>query len=164
MLPPSVKAIDLFECARADPKVPIETSIKTLADLVKEGKIRGIGLSEASAATIRRAHAVHPIAAVEIELSLFTPKPLHNGIVEACHERKSNDASEPRNDDVNSRTDRPPLPIINHSGYSHCCIQPRRARLHHRRDTVARRPTRERLPANAAPLSTREFRTELEAG
>ncbi|KAM7201538.1 NADP-dependent oxidoreductase domain containing protein [Naviculisporaceae sp. PSN 640] len=86
VLPPSVKAIDLFECARVDPRVPIETSIKTLFDLVKEGKIRGVGLSEASAATIRKGHAVHPIAAVEIELSLSTPEPLHNGIVKTCHE------------------------------------------------------------------------------
>jgi len=86
-LPPSVKAIDVFECARVDPNVPIETSIKALAELVAEGKIGGVGLSEASANTIRRAHAVHPISAVEIELSLFTPDPLHNGIVETCHER-----------------------------------------------------------------------------
>ncbi|KAK1750197.1 NADP-dependent oxidoreductase domain-containing protein, partial [Echria macrotheca] len=86
MLPPDVKSIDIFECARVDPKVPIETSVKVLADLVAEGKIGGVGLSEASANTIRRAHAVHPILAVEIELSLFTPDPLHNGIVETCHE------------------------------------------------------------------------------
>jgi pyridoxine 4-dehydrogenase len=71
VLPPSIKPIDIFECARVDPKVPIETSIKALAELVKEGKIRGVGLSEASANTIRKAHAVHPISAVEIELSLF---------------------------------------------------------------------------------------------
>ncbi|KAI1803482.1 Aldo/keto reductase [Daldinia bambusicola] len=80
------KTIDVFECARVDPKVPIETSIKTLAELVKEGKIGGIGLSEVSANTIRRAHAVHPISAVEVELSLFTPDPLHNGIADTCHE------------------------------------------------------------------------------
>jgi pyridoxine 4-dehydrogenase len=86
-LPPTIKPIDIFGCARVDPKVPIETSIKALAELVKEGKIRGVGLSEASANTIRKAHAVHPISAVEIELSLFTPDPLHNGIVEACQER-----------------------------------------------------------------------------
>jgi len=73
---------------RVDPNTPIETSVKALADLVKERKIGGIGLSEVSAKTIRRAHAVHPIAAVEIELSLFTPDPLKNGIVDACHERK----------------------------------------------------------------------------
>jgi len=75
--------------ARIDPNTPVETSIKALAELVKEGKIGGIGLSEINADTIRKAHAVHPISAVEIELSLFTPDPLHNGIMEACSERMS---------------------------------------------------------------------------
>ena len=82
-----IKTIDVFECARGDPNVPIETSVKALAELVKEGKIGGIGLSEVSANTIRKAHAVHPISAVEIELSLFTPDPLNNGIADACRER-----------------------------------------------------------------------------
>ncbi|KAL8839492.1 MAG: hypothetical protein Q9170_001715 [Blastenia crenularia] len=78
-----IKTIDIFECARGDPKVPVETSVMTLAELVKEGKIGGIGLSEVSANTIRKAHAVHAISAVEIELSLFTPDPLNNGITDA---------------------------------------------------------------------------------
>lgn len=81
------KTIDVFECARVDPNVPIEDSVKVLAELVQEGKIGGIGLSEVGAHTIRKAHAIHPVSAVEIELSLFTPDPLHNGIVDACHER-----------------------------------------------------------------------------
>ncbi|KAL4751024.1 NADP-dependent oxidoreductase domain-containing protein [Aspergillus terricola var. indicus] len=81
-----VKKIDIFECARVDRNVPIETSIATLAQLVKEGKIGGVGISEASAETIRRAHAVHLIAAAEIELSLFTTDPLRNGIVDVCRE------------------------------------------------------------------------------
>ncbi|KAK4695938.1 pyridoxine 4-dehydrogenase, partial [Lecanoromycetidae sp. Uapishka_2] len=80
------KTIDVFECARGDPNVPIETSVKALAELVTEGKIGGIGLSEVSAKTIRKAHSVYPISAVEIELSLFTPDPLDNGIADACHE------------------------------------------------------------------------------
>lgn len=84
-----IKKIDVFEMARVDPNVPIETSVKAMAELVNEGKIGGIGLSEVSAATIRKAHAIHPIAAVEIELSMFTPDPLHNGIVDTCHERMS---------------------------------------------------------------------------
>jgi pyridoxine 4-dehydrogenase len=71
---------------RVDLTTPIETSMQALADLVKEGKIGGIGLSEVSATTLRKAHAVHPIAAVEIELSLFTPEPLKNGIMDTCHE------------------------------------------------------------------------------
>ncbi|KAL4885813.1 NADP-dependent oxidoreductase domain-containing protein [Aspergillus karnatakaensis] len=83
-----VKKIDIFECARVDPNVPIETSIGTLAEFVREGKIGGIGISEASAKTIGRAHAVHPIAAAEIELSLFTTDALGNGVVEACRELK----------------------------------------------------------------------------
>ena len=82
-----IKTIDVFECARVDPTHPIENSIKALAEQVKEGKIGGIGLSEVGANTIRKAHAVHPISAVEIELSLFTPDPLHNGIADACRER-----------------------------------------------------------------------------
>lgn len=59
VLPPSIKLIDIFECAQVDPKVPIETSIKALAKLVKEGKICSVGLSEASANMIRKAYAVH---------------------------------------------------------------------------------------------------------
>ena len=82
------KTIDIFECARGDPNVPIETSVKALAELVKEGKIGGIGLSEVGVNTIRRAYAVHPISAVEIEMSLFTPDPLNNGIADMCHKRK----------------------------------------------------------------------------
>ena len=81
------KTIDVFECARSDPNVAIETSVQALAELVNEGKIGGIGLSEVGAHTIRKAHAVHAISAVEIELSLFTPDPLHNGIADTCHER-----------------------------------------------------------------------------
>ncbi|KAI1205323.1 Aldo/keto reductase [Annulohypoxylon truncatum] len=80
------KTIDVFELARVDPKVPIETSVKAMAELVKEGKIGGIGLSEVSATTIRKVQAIHPISAVEIEMSLFTPDPLRNGISDTCHE------------------------------------------------------------------------------
>ncbi|KAK3685137.1 pyridoxine 4-dehydrogenase [Podospora appendiculata] len=80
------KTIDVFECARVDPRVPIETSVAALGALVAEGWIGGVGLSEVSAATIRRAHAVHPVASVEIELSFFTPDALTNGVVDTCHE------------------------------------------------------------------------------
>ncbi|KAL1654214.1 hypothetical protein SLS61_003219 [Didymella pomorum] len=82
-----IKTIDVFEMARVDPNVPIETSVQVLAELVAEGKIGGIGLSEVSAATIRRANAAHKIAAVEIELSLFTPDPIYSGIMDTCAER-----------------------------------------------------------------------------
>ncbi|HTV21315.1 MAG TPA: aldo/keto reductase [Polyangiaceae bacterium] len=64
--------VDLYYQHRIDPKVPIEDTIGALADLVRQGKIRHIGLSEASASTIRRAHAVHPIAAVQTEYSLWS--------------------------------------------------------------------------------------------
>jgi pyridoxine 4-dehydrogenase len=67
--------IDNWEPARADPKIPIETTIETIAEYVKAGKIGGIGLSECSASTIRRAHAVHPITSVEVEFSIFTTDP-----------------------------------------------------------------------------------------
>ncbi|KAK3370064.1 NADP-dependent oxidoreductase domain-containing protein [Podospora didyma] len=80
------KSIDVFECARVDPNVPIETSVQALAELVKEGKIGAIGLSEVGPASIRKAHAVHPISAVEIELSLFTPDALTDGVADTCHE------------------------------------------------------------------------------
>ncbi|KAI9781542.1 MAG: Pyridoxine 4-dehydrogenase [Peltula sp. TS41687] len=80
------KTLDIFECARVDPKTPIETTIGALAELVKEGKIKGIGLSEVKAETIRRAHKVHPIAAVEVELSLWATEHLTNGVVDTCAE------------------------------------------------------------------------------
>lgn len=82
------KTIDIFEMARVDPKVPIETSVQTLADLVSEGKIGGVGLSEVNSKTLRRAAGVAKIKAVEIELSLFTPGPLTNGVMEACRDCK----------------------------------------------------------------------------
>jgi aryl-alcohol dehydrogenase-like predicted oxidoreductase len=67
--------IDLFYQHRVDPKTPIEDTVGALADLVAEGKVRHIGLSEASPATIRRAHAVHPVAALQTEYSLWTRDP-----------------------------------------------------------------------------------------
>ncbi|KAJ9612966.1 hypothetical protein H2200_002907 [Cladophialophora chaetospira] len=80
------KAIDLFELGRVDPLVPIETSLRALSQLQKEGKIRGIGLTEVSASTIRRAVAITPIAAVEVELSLATTDVLYNEIAATCAE------------------------------------------------------------------------------
>ena len=67
--------VDLYYQHRVDPKTPIEDTVGALADLVAEGKVRHVGLSEASAKTIRRAHAVHPIAALQSEYSLFTRDP-----------------------------------------------------------------------------------------
>ena len=77
------EVIDLYYLHRWDKAVPIEDSVGALKDLVREGKIRAIGLSEVSAATLRRAHAVHPIAAVQSEYSLWTRNP-EIAVIEAC--------------------------------------------------------------------------------
>lgn len=78
--------IDLFYQHRVDPSVPIEETVGAMAELVREGKVRTLGLSEASAATIRRAHAVHPIAAVQSEYSLWSRDP-EDEVLETCRER-----------------------------------------------------------------------------
>lgn len=75
--------IDLYYLHRWDKNVPIEDSVGALADLVRAGKIRHIGLSEVSAHTLRRAHAVHPIAAVQTEYSLWTRNP-EIALLQAC--------------------------------------------------------------------------------
>lgn len=80
------KKIDIFECARVDPKVPIEESIGYLAEFVKAGKIGGIGLSETGANTIRRAASIHPIAAVEVEFSIFSRDIEVNDVASTCDE------------------------------------------------------------------------------
>jgi aryl-alcohol dehydrogenase-like predicted oxidoreductase len=77
--------IDLYYLHRWDKSVPIEDSVGALADLVRAGKIRAIGLSEVSAATLRRAHAVHPIAALQTEYSLWTRNP-EIAVLAACRE------------------------------------------------------------------------------
>ncbi|TFK49236.1 Aldo/keto reductase [Heliocybe sulcata] len=64
--------VDLYYLHRADPTVPIEVTVGAMADLVKQGKVKYLGLSEISADTLRRAHAVHPIAAIQVEYSPFT--------------------------------------------------------------------------------------------
>jgi aryl-alcohol dehydrogenase-like predicted oxidoreductase len=70
-----VDHVDLFYQHRVDPNVPIEETVGAMAELVKQGKVRHIGLSEAAPDTIRRAHAVHPITAVQTEYSLWTRDP-----------------------------------------------------------------------------------------
>ena len=77
--------IDLYYLHRWDKQVPIEDSVGALADLVAAGKIRTIGLSEVSAATLRRAHAVHPITALQTEYSLWTRNP-EIAVLDACRE------------------------------------------------------------------------------
>jgi aryl-alcohol dehydrogenase-like predicted oxidoreductase len=70
-----VDHIDLYYLHRVDARTPIEDTVGAMAELVREGKVRYLGLSEAAAATIRRAHAVHPIAAVQTEYSLWSREP-----------------------------------------------------------------------------------------
>ena len=77
--------IDLYYLHRLDPLVPIEESVGALADLLRAGKIRAIGLSEVSAATLRRAHAEHPITAVQSEYSLWTRNP-EIAVLGACQD------------------------------------------------------------------------------
>ena len=77
--------IDLYYLHRKDPATPIEESVEAMAKLVKEGKVRSIGLSEVSAETLRKAHQVHPIAAVQSEYSLFT-RDYEEDVIPACKE------------------------------------------------------------------------------
>ena len=80
-----IEVIDLYYQHRVDPSVPIEDTVGAMAELVLEGKVRALGLSEASAKTIRRAHAVHPIAAVQSEYSLWTRDP-EESVLDTCRE------------------------------------------------------------------------------
>jgi aryl-alcohol dehydrogenase-like predicted oxidoreductase len=77
--------IDIYRPARVDPNVPIEETVGAIADMVKAGYVRHIGLSEAGASTIRRAHAVHPISDLQIEYSLFS-RGIEEDILPTCRE------------------------------------------------------------------------------
>jgi aryl-alcohol dehydrogenase-like predicted oxidoreductase len=81
-----VDHVDLYYQHRVDRSVPIEETVGAMAELVEAGKVRCLGLSEASAETIRRAHAVHPIAALQSEYSLWSRDPESNGVLETCRE------------------------------------------------------------------------------
>jgi len=76
-----VEYIDLYYQHRVDPDTPIEETVGAMAELVKTGKVRHIGLSEAAPETIRRAHATHPVAALQTEYSLWTRDPEENGVL-----------------------------------------------------------------------------------
>lgn len=80
-----VDHIDLYYAHRIDPSVPIEETVGAMSRLVEAGKVRHLGLSEASAATLRRAHAAHPIAALQTEYSLWTRDP-EDGLLATCEE------------------------------------------------------------------------------
>jgi len=81
-----VSTIDLLYQHRVDPNVPIEDVAGTVKELIQQGKVTHFGLSEASAQTIRRAHAVQPVTAVQSEYSLWTRDVEHNGVLAACEE------------------------------------------------------------------------------
>jgi aryl-alcohol dehydrogenase-like predicted oxidoreductase len=78
-----IETIDLYYLHRVDPNTPIEETVGALAQLLKEGKIRGIGLSEVTVDTLRRAHAEYPVTAVQSEYSLWTREP-EDGILDTC--------------------------------------------------------------------------------
>ncbi|KAJ2310812.1 hypothetical protein IWW54_002988 [Coemansia sp. RSA 2705] len=78
--------IDLYYQHRMDPKTPIEDTVKAMAELVKEGKIRYIGLSECTPDELRRAHKIHPITAVEVEYSPWSTHIETNGVLDTCRE------------------------------------------------------------------------------
>ncbi|ESW76641.1 aldo/keto reductase [Mesorhizobium sp. LSJC285A00] len=80
-----IDVIDLYYQHRVDPGVPIEDTVGAMAELVRDGKVRALGLSEVSATTIRRAHAVHPIAAVQSEYSLWSRDP-EDEVFDVCRE------------------------------------------------------------------------------
>ena len=80
-----VDCIDLYYCHRRNPDVPIAELVGAMADLVKAGKVRQIGLSEVSAATLRQASRVHPIAALQSEYSLWSREP-EKDVLAACAE------------------------------------------------------------------------------
>lgn len=82
----NVDTIDLYYQHRVDPKTPIEETVGAMAELVKEGKVRHLGLSEAAPDTIRRAAKVHKIAALQTEYSLWTRDPEENGVLDTVRE------------------------------------------------------------------------------
>lgn len=81
-----VETIDLYYLHRLDPEVPVEETVSAMAELVRMGKVRYLGLSEVGPLTLRRAHAIHPIAAVQSEYSLWTRDPDDSGTREACRD------------------------------------------------------------------------------
>src|SRR5215472_16190896 len=81
-----IEALDVFCMSRVDPNVPIEESVGAMADLVNEGKTRFISLSECSAESARRGNAVHPLASLQMEYSLFSRDAEEQGQIDACKE------------------------------------------------------------------------------
>ncbi len=123
--------IDVYYLHRWDKRVPVEESVGAVADLVKAGKVRTIGLSEVSAATIRKAHRVHPLAAVQTEYSLWTRNP-EVAVIDACRE------------------------LGNHAGR----VQPAGARVPDRGAERRRCPAAQGHPPGHAALSGRALRAQ----
>lgn len=80
------ETVDLYYLHRVDPNTPIEETVGAMAEFVKEGKVRYLGLSEAAPETVRRAHAVHPISALQTEYSIFEREPEGNGVLDTVRE------------------------------------------------------------------------------
>lgn len=78
--------IDLYQLHRVDPNTPLEESVGAMAELVKAGKVKSIGLSEVTVEEIERAQAIHPIASVQSELSIWTSENVDNGVLQYCNE------------------------------------------------------------------------------
>jgi aryl-alcohol dehydrogenase-like predicted oxidoreductase len=81
-----IEVVDLFYQHRVDPQVPIEETVGAMGELVKQGKVRALGLSEAGPETLRRAAKIHPIAALQSEYSLWTRDVESNGVLATCRE------------------------------------------------------------------------------
>ena len=130
-----VETIDLYYQHRVDPNTPIEDTVGAMAELVRQGKVRYIGLSEASINTIRRAHKVHPISAVQTEYSLWTRDP-EDGLLDA----------------------------LRMLGIGFVAVQPARPRISDGADQARRRSRRGRFQEAEPPLSGRELPEESRAG
>ena len=124
-----VEQLDLYYQHRVDPEVAIEETVGAMAELVQAGKVRYLGLSEASSETLRRAHRVHPIAALQSEFSLWSRDPQEHGVLATCRELGGGAGG----------------------------LQPARPRLSHRRPEIAGGLRRGRLPPPESTFPGREL-------
>ena len=127
-----VDVIDVYYQHRVDPDTPIEETVDAMAELVREGKVRFLGLSEAGAETIRRAHAVHPITALQSEYSLWTRDP-EKEVLGVCREL----------------------------GIGLRAVQSARSRVFDRTNQALRRSAGRRLPAKLRPDSREKISSAI---